>query len=187
MTTLAVATRADYAGVSFYGASAALAACWVIGWWIERPIGPIRATDAWRRHAVLGCMAGAALGLLTYIGAWTLRDATIIGPSMAQMVGPVTAAIFAPLAITAAIVGASEELMFRDGTRRWFATRPAPKALVLYVVATCATGSLALVIAAAVLGAAASVARHRTGGITAPIALHVSWSLVSLATLPSLL
>ena len=55
----------------------------------------------------------------------------------------------------------------------------------MYVVVTAATGNLALVIAAAVMGALFSLfERLSTRGVLAPIVTHLTWSTLMVLALP---
>jgi hypothetical protein len=54
----------------------------------------------------------------------------------------------------------------------------------LYVVVTSATGNVALVIAAVVMGAVFSLERLSTRGVLAPMVTHVTWSTLMVLGLP---
>ena len=78
-----------------------------------------------------------------------------------------------------------EELFFRGavyaavgGRRRVLRTT------AVYVAVTLATGNLALVAAAAVMGALLGTVRQATGSVAAPIATHVTWSTLMILLLP---
>ena len=58
-------------------------------------------------------------------------------------------------------------------------------ATVLYVLVTAATLSLALVVAAAVMGTIFMLERLATQGLRAPSLTHVTWSVRMLLALPA--
>ena len=62
--------------------------------------------------------------------------------------------------------------------------RPAIAATIVYVVVTAATGNVALVIAAVVMGALFSLERLSTRGVLAPMLTHLTWSTLMVLALP---
>ncbi|OXR39584.1 hypothetical protein B7C42_08348 [Nocardia cerradoensis] len=56
----------------------------------------------------------------------------------------------------------------------------------MYVLTTTATRNPALVLAAAVMGSLFGLQRRRTGGITASLLTHLTWSTLMLHYLPPL-
>lgn len=186
---LAATLRIDYQDVGFYVASALLGVCWTAGWWVDRPVEAGRGLRHHRTWPALawGVVAGGLVATGCALGAMVLHDAPVIGPSMTAVLGPVDAAVFVPVLVTAIVVGASEELAFRGMVYRWFVRHPVAASTVVYTVVTMATGSIALVAAAAVLGSVTGWLRHRTDSLTAPLACHAVWSLLSLAVLPSII
>ena len=54
----------------------------------------------------------------------------------------------------------------------------------MYVIVTAATGNLALVIAAAVMGTVFSLERLSTRGVLAPMVTHLTWSTLMVLALP---
>ena len=81
--------------------------------------------------------------------------------------------------------GLAEEVFFRGALLAGLAVRrPAVVAGLLYVAATAATGNLALVIAAVVMGTIFVRERLASGGVLAPIVTHLTWSTLMLLALP---
>ena len=54
----------------------------------------------------------------------------------------------------------------------------------MYAIVTAATGNVALVIAAAVMGALFSLERRSTRGVLAPMVTHLTWSTLMVLALP---
>ena len=85
----------------------------------------------------------------------------------------------------ALVNGLAEELFFRGAV--YAAVGPRHRmtaATVVYVVATAATGNLALVLAAAAMGVLLTSERRATGGTLAPITTHLLWSTLMILFLP---
>jgi membrane protease YdiL (CAAX protease family) len=57
---------------------------------------------------------------------------------------------------------------------------------LVYALVTMATGNVALVFAAAVLGLVVGLVREWSGGVLAPAITHMTWSLAMLLALPVL-
>ncbi len=105
-------------------------------------------------------------------------------PSTACWPPPMPAPL--PLVLFVALVnGAGEELFFRGALHAALEPhRPAIAATIVYVVVTAATGNVALVIAAAVMGALFSLERLSTRGVLAPMLTHLTWSTLMVLALP---
>jgi membrane protease YdiL (CAAX protease family) len=85
----------------------------------------------------------------------------------------------------ALVNGAGEELFFRGALHAALEPhRPAIATTIVYVVVTAATGNVALVIAAAVMGALFSLERLSTRGVLAPMVTHLTWSTLMVLALP---
>jgi hypothetical protein len=55
---------------------------------------------------------------------------------------------------------------------------------LIYVAVTAATGNIALILAAMVMGVIFSLQRSHSGGILAPSVTHVLWSTLMILALP---
>ena len=80
--------------------------------------------------------------------------------------------------------GVGEELFFRGAVHAAVGHRRVLTTTAVYVAVTLATGNLALVAAAAVMGALLGAVRQATGGVAAPIATHLTWSTLMVLLLP---
>ena len=91
-----------------------------------------------------------------------------------------------PLILLIALVnGVAEELFFRGALHAALEPRrPALISTIIYVTVTAATGNIALIAAAAVMGTLFSLERLRTRSVLAPILTHVSWSTLMILALP---
>ncbi|MGO2665034.1 CPBP family glutamic-type intramembrane protease, partial [Mycetocola reblochoni] len=113
-------------------------------------------------------------------------------PWTAEEVGEaVAAAESTPLVVTVAVAlvtGLGEEAFFRGALPR-LGTWPRADlwATVAYTLSTLATGNLALILAAPVLGVACVLARRVTGRLWAAMLVHAVWSLVMVGGVPLLL
>ena len=87
--------------------------------------------------------------------------------------------------LVALVNGAGEELFFRGALHAALEPhRAAIAATVVYVVVTVATGNVALVLAAVVMGTVFSLERLSTRGVLAPMLTHVTWSALMVLALP---
>jgi membrane protease YdiL (CAAX protease family) len=87
--------------------------------------------------------------------------------------------------VVALVNGAGEELFFRGALHAALEPhRPAITSTIVYVGVTAATGNVALVIAAALMGTVFSLERLSTRGVIAPMATHLTWSTLMVLALP---
>ena len=157
--------------------TAAFGAAWV-GW------GSVTKPGRAARDSALGVIAGALLAVAFAVGLlvddWIPPLATA-----AQSVSHKSEQNGAVVLLLALCAGVGEELFFRGALWRCVAT-PALSTTALYTLVTEATGNVALVLAALVLGVASAALRWRTNGVLASITLHVTWSVALLLLLPRL-
>jgi len=92
-----------------------------------------------------------------------------------------------PLIVAVTLVtGLTEELFFRGAVYGALPRHPVAGSTLVYALVTIATGNVALVAAAVVLGLVVALERRSSGGVLAPAITHVTWSLVMLLVLPQL-
>ena len=146
-----------------------MAATWTIGSFVSGPIPFQPDRDAAGRTFVGPVMAGvAAFGafLAAYLVA---RHLPLVGPALDGVLATADAGPTALVLFVALVNGAGEELFFRGALHAVLEPhRPAITTTIVYVVVTAATGNVALVIAAAVMGAVFSLERLSTRGVLAP-------------------
>lgn len=82
----------------------------------------------------------------------------------------------------ALVNGVAEELFFRGAV--YAALEPRRPAVTSTLVYVAATANVALVAAAAVMGALVSLERRSTRSVLAPIVTHLTWSMLLVLVLP---
>jgi membrane protease YdiL (CAAX protease family) len=162
------------------------AAAWITGGLLSGsiPLRPGRPA-AWR-PTVLPALAVGILAFLGFLGADLAgQHLAWISGALASVLGQADAGPRALVLAVALVNGVGEEIFFRGALLA--ALEPRRAAListVIYVAVTAATGNLALVVAAAVMGTIFTLERLSTGGILAPITTHLTWSTLTLFLLP---
>lgn len=87
----------------------------------------------------------------------------------------------------ALVTGAAEEVFFRGTVpdlAAEFGLPPLATSSVAYAAVTCATRNPLLVLAAGALGVLAGAERSRSGGLVAPVVVHLGWSFGMVELLP---
>ena len=182
---LAATLRVPDGSVWFTVLGLLVAATWTVGSFLSGPIPfqPRRAV-AWRTFtgpAVVGVGA-----FLVFLAAYLVaRHLPLFGSALDGLLATADAGSTALVLLVALVNGAGEELFFRGALHAAFEPhRPAVATTVVYVVVTAATGNVALVIAAAVMGAVFSLERLSTRGVLAPMVTHLTWSTLMVLALP---
>lgn len=177
---LGVSFRIEPGSAWFYPSALALAATWAAGAFAG---GPVRLGE---RSVVRPLLVGVLLAGVFVLGALVLRELSLFE----DQVSAVTAYAdrgSGPLIVAVTLVtGAAEELFFRGALYDAARQRPVLVTTLVYAVVTIATGNVALVAAAVVLGLVVGLERRASGGVLAPAVTHVTWSLVMLLALPQL-
>jgi membrane protease YdiL (CAAX protease family) len=184
-TLLAGTLRVRPGSTSFFTFGLGAAAAWILGALASGPI-PVRPLHRAPRQAV---PPAVVLGLLTFLG---FLAADLVGlhlPYIATALhnilnradkGPVVIVL-----LVALVNGLGEELFFRGAL---FAAlehhRPVLTSTVIYIAVTVATGNVALVLAAAVMGTIFALQRAHTGSVLASSVTHLCWSTLMLLALP---
>ena len=136
--------------------------------------------DLPRPRRLRRCRVGAFLA--AYLVA---RHLPLIGSALDGVLATADAGPTALVLLVALLNGAGEELFFRGALHAALEPhRPAVAGTIVYVVVTAATGNVALVIAAAVMGVVFSVERLSTRGVLAPMLTHLTWSTLMVLALP---
>jgi uncharacterized protein len=190
--TIAVATgllagtlRAPAGSTSFFAFGSGAAATWILGAVISGPI-PVRPSERAPRRVVPPAIVLGALTFLGFLAADLIgRHLPAVSPALHSVL---TRADRGPVAVVLAVAllnGVGEEMFFRGAL---FATleshRPVLVSTLVYVAVTAATGNVALVVAAAVMGTIFALQRARTGSVLAPTVTHLCWSTLMLLALP---
>jgi membrane protease YdiL (CAAX protease family) len=181
---LAATLRAPDGSGWFTALGLLVAATWTVGAFVSGPI-PFQLGRhlTWRTFVgpVMAGLAAFGVFLVAYLVAphLPLVGSAVDGVSTAADTGS-TAVVL----VVALVNGAGEELFFRGALHAALEPqRPAIATTVVYVAVTAATGNVALVIAAAVMGVLFSVERLSTRGVLAPMVTHVTWSALMVVAL----
>jgi hypothetical protein len=182
---LAATLRAPDGSAWFTVLGLLVAATWTVGSLVSGPI-PLQPDRqiAWRTF-VGPVMAGiAAFGafLVAFLAA---RHLPLVGPALDGVLATADAGPTALVLVVTLVNGAGEELFYRGALHAAVEPHhPAVVTTIVYVAVTAATGNVALVIAAAVMGVLFSLERLSTRGVLAPIVTHLTWSTLMVLALP---
>lgn len=160
-------------------------ATWTVGAFVSGPIPVQPDRDiAWR--AIVGPVVVGVAAFGAFVAAYLVaRDLPLIGPALDGVLATADAGPTALVLFVALVNGAGEELFFRGALHAALEPhRPAIATTIVYVVVTAATGNVALVIAAAVMGVLFSLERLSTRGVLAPMVTHLTWSTLMILALP---
>lgn len=177
---LGISFRIEPGSGWFYPSALALAAVWAVGAFASGPV------SLGERAVVRPVLVGGVLAGVFVLGALIVREL----PALDDQVSAVTAYAdrgSGPLIIAITLVtGAAEEFFFRGTVYDAVPERPVVGSALVYTLVTAATGNVALVFAAALLGLVVGLVRRWSGGVLAPAITHVTWSLGMLLALPAL-
>jgi uncharacterized protein len=162
------------------------AGAWIAGGLLSGPI-PLRPDRPAAGRTV--ALPALAVGVIAFLG---FLAADLIGQHLPWISGALTGILdqadTGPRALVLAVAlvnGVAEEIFFRGALLAALERRrPALVATIIYVLVTAATGNVALVVAAAVMGTIFTLERLSTRSILAPIVTHLSWSTLALLFLP---
>lgn len=178
----------------FYGATALLALVWIVGALLARGIlgHPLhRVVGQGRdgaRDLALGLVTGLALGGIFLVGALVLARIPALRAPVETLLAHADQGIFVVVLALTLLNGYAEELFFRgalfDALPGHGARLPIIVTSVVYTVVTAAAGIWMLAVAGLVLGLVCAVLRARTGGTSAAIVCHLTWSLIMIFLLP---
>ena len=184
--TLAVALRVPKRSGWFTVTGFALAAIWTTGAFASGPVVFRASLLARRRHA-LG--RGVLLGVAAFVAFVAVsRIAThipLLAPALRGVLSKADTGLPLLVLIVALVNGVAEELFFRGA---FYAALKPHRAVAVstttYVLVTVASGNVALVAAALVMGALLGVERRATGGVRSCVITHVVWSVLMLLAFP---
>ncbi len=182
---LAATLRVPHGSAWFTVLALLVAATWTVGAFVSGPIPfqPDRGTT-WRTFLDPVIVGIAAFGVFA-LGYLVARHLPLVGPALDGVLATADAGPIAVVLFVALVNGAGEELFFRGALHAALEpNHPAIATTVVYVVVTAATGNLALVIAAAIMGTLFSLERLSTRGVLAPIVTHLTWSTLMVLALP---
>lgn len=184
--SLSVTLRLEPGDWRFVAGAAWMAAVWVVGSLLSGPL-PTGDRDRTGRAIGTGVLVGVVAVTTTLVGGLVVAHFPVLrepAEELLQHAGPDTVLVVALTLFN----GLAEELFFRGALYDAVPARLAvPVTTGIYALSTVGAGVLLLVVAAALLGALTALLRRHTGGLLAPIATHVIWSVGMLLLLPSVL
>ena len=186
MGALAWSLAVEPGSSDFYAATSVLGIVWFTGAMVAGP-GPSGRADVGLpvRRVAEPLGLGLALAALFVIGALLVRQVDVLAEAVDDVVDYARRGS-SPLVLALTVgTGVAEELLFRGALfETWPRRHAAAASTLVYVAATCASGRVALVFAAVVLGTVLALQRERTGGFTAPAITHVTWAVAMVVLLP---
>lgn len=178
----------------FYAATAALALVWIVGALLARhALGhPLHRVVGQGRNGsrdlALGLVTGLGLGAMFLVGALVLARIPVLRGPVETLLAHADEGVFVIVLALALINGYAEELFFRGALFEAFPGTgvrvPIVATTLVYTLVTAAGGIWMLALAGLVLGAVCALLRARTGGTSAAIVCHLTWSLVMIFLLP---
>jgi uncharacterized protein len=189
-TALLAATLRVRPGTAQFSALGFLVAVtWITGGLLSGPI-PVRpASPADRKRWPVVVLAALVLGGVAFLG---FLAADLVGQqiswaasALSSVLGKADTGPRAVVLVIALVNAVAEEVFFRGALHAALEPRrPALASTVIYVAVTAASGNVALVVAAAVMGTIFSLERLSTRSILAPVVTHLSWSTLIFFLLP---
>lgn len=162
----------------FYPATLGVALIWAAGAFAS---GRIRLGGG----LVRGLFLGAALLAVFLLGAVAISGIPLLRGPVDGLLDHARRGSLAVVAVVTTVNGIAEELFFRGAA---YSALPRRVALLgstlLYAASTLFSGVPLLTFAALCLGVLTGLQRRATGGVLAPIATHLTWSLGMLFLMP---
>jgi len=163
----------------------ATAAAWGIGALVSAHVTLLPNRVGAGRVLVQAGAIGVTLFVMFATAYQVAKHTPVLSGALDSVLGKADAAPRVIVLVVTLTNGLAEELYFRGALPAGLPVRrPALLAGLLYVAATAATGNLALVIAAVVMGTVLGLVRLGSGGVLAPIVTHLTWSTLMLLALP---
>jgi membrane protease YdiL (CAAX protease family) len=182
---LAATLRVQEGSTGFTVLGLLLAGTWIAGALASGPI-PILPRDPRQGTTVLGAAGLGAVAYLVFLAAYLVAThLPVLSDALDSVLDRADAGSRAVVLGVALLNGIAEELFFRGAVRAAVGRhRRLLTTTAVYVVVTMATGNLALVAAAVVMGTLLGAIREASGGVLAPIATHLTWSALMILLLP---
>lgn len=184
--SLAFTLRLEPGDWRFVAGAAWMGFVWAVGALLSGPL-PNADLDRAPRAIGTGVVVGAVAVAACVVGGLVVAHFPVLREPAQDLLahaGPDTALV---VALTLGN-GVAEELFFRGALHDAVPARLAvPLTTGVYALTTVGSGVLLLVVAAVLLGAMTALLRQRTGGLLAPVATHLIWSVGMLLLLPSVL
>jgi uncharacterized protein len=182
---LAGTLRSAPGSTAFFVFALAAAAVWVVGSVLSGPL-PWRPSHDRPRDELLPAALLAGLAFLGFLVADLIgRHLPLISGALHSVLTRADKGSVVVVLVVALVNAVGEELFFRGAL---FAAlerhRPVLLSTLVYVAVTAATGNVALIVAAAVMGTLFSLQRVHSGSVLASTITHLCWSTLMLLALP---
>jgi uncharacterized protein len=174
----------------FYAMTVGVAAVWVAGSLISGPLhlGRIPRRGKLSRPILIPIAVGALVGAVFVVGAVAVRFVPPLAGLADEVLDHARYGSIVLIALITLLNGVAEEVFFRGALFAAIGRRHAVViSTIIYGLATVATLNPMLVFAAVLLGAVLGLERRASGGILAPILTHITWSMIMLFALPSVI
>jgi membrane protease YdiL (CAAX protease family) len=182
---LAATLRVPHGSVWFTVLGLLVAATWTVGSFVSGPIPFQPDRDVTWRTLLGPVVVGVAASGVFVVAYLVARHLPVVGPAVDGVLTTADAGPTAVVWLVAIANGAGEELFFRGALHAALEPhRPGVDTTIIYIVVTAATGNVALVIAAVVMGSLFSIERLSTRGVLASTVTHLTWSTLMILALP---
>jgi membrane protease YdiL (CAAX protease family) len=158
---------------------------WILGSLVSGPI-PVEPIRSSRVNVVVQALALSIVAFLGFLAADLVGEhLPLISSALHNILTRADAGSIGLVLGVALVNGLGEELFFRGALFSALGScRPVAGSTIFYVAVTAATGNVALVVAAGLMGFVFALQRQRTGSILAPVVTHLCWSALMLLALP---
>ncbi len=152
---------------------------------VSGPI-PVESTSSSQVTVVLSALALGVIAFLGFLVADLVgRHLPLVSPALHDILTKADAGPIGLVFAVALVNGLGEELFFRGALYGALGSHhPVVGSTILYMAVTAATGNVALVVAAGVIGTLCALQRRGTGAVLAPTVTHLCWSTLMLLALP---
>jgi uncharacterized protein len=174
----------------FYALTFSVAGTWLVGGLTIEPLrwSSLRGEQRPWESLVAGPVLSGAAAFGAFFGAAAVaRHIPVLNEALVSVLNYAERGSDSWVLATTLANGAAEEVFFRGSLFTVLGSlHPVAASTAVYMLSTCATRNLALVLAAGVMGGVFAAQRRATGGLLAPILTHVTWSALMLRYLPAL-
>lgn len=186
---LGLSLRRSAGDPSFYWLTLLLAAVWLVGSFLSRPLhlGGICWRGRNQRPVITGTTVGLVLGGVFLVGGLIAREIPVVAAYITNVLKYAHQGSFLLIVVIAVVNGVAEEVFFRGALYSALGRHyPATISTIVYVCATLASGNPMLGFAAVILGTVCAFERRASGGVLAPMLTHFTWGLIMVLALPPL-
>jgi uncharacterized protein len=186
---LGILLRVKPGAVWFYPLGFVQAGLWATGGLLSGPLRLGRfSSETGHRCVLMPATTGVALGAVFLVGAFIVRELPPLRDYVTDVLGYAEGGALVAATMVTVANGMAEEIFFRGALFTAVeGRRPVLVTTLVYAATTVATANPMLVFAAVTVGVILGRQRRASGGILAPIIIHVTWSLIMLFALPPIL